>query len=106
MRAPFSFAPFRSRSAALSLLRAVCLPDPVAQSLLARCPDGAGRAVKRDDLVWAMECVLSRAFNGRFGGGQNVSSTTFLASSLNRAATIRASSSRMFAGGVGGSWPV
>lgn len=42
------------------------------QSLFERCPEGAGRAVTRDDLVWAMECVLSRAFNGRFGGGQNV----------------------------------
>ncbi|CAM9340116.1 unnamed protein product, partial [Laminaria digitata] len=45
--------------------------DKLHESLLARCSDGAGRAVKRDDLVWAMECVLSRAFNGRFGGGQN-----------------------------------
>lgn len=43
------------------------------KNLAAGCPQGAGRAVTRDDLVWAMECVLSRAFNGRFGGGQNVS---------------------------------
>lgn len=42
------------------------------QNLVARCPEGAGRAVTKDDLVWAMECVLSRAFRGRFGGGQQV----------------------------------
>jgi hypothetical protein len=31
------------------------------------CPEGAGRAVSQEDLVWAMECVLSRAFSGQFG---------------------------------------
>eukprot|EP00752_Nemacystus_decipiens_P016244 g14524.t1 len=44
--------------------------DKLHQDLVARCPEGAGRAISRDDLVWALECVLSRAFNGRFGGGQ------------------------------------
>lgn len=73
---------------------------PLLKSLLARCPDGAGRAVERDDLVWAMECVLSRAFNGRFGGGQNVSSRVFVASSLGPAATVRASGSRRLSGVV------
>eukprot|EP00903_Cladosiphon_okamuranus_P010829 g10230.t1 len=45
--------------------------DKLYQDLVARCPEGAGRAITRDDFVWALECVLSRAFNGRFGGGQN-----------------------------------
>ncbi|CAM9881454.1 unnamed protein product, partial [Ectocarpus sp. 12 AP-2014] len=44
--------------------------DKLHEDLVARCPEGAGRAVTKDDLVWALECVLSRAFNGRFGGGQ------------------------------------
>ncbi|CAM9498548.1 unnamed protein product, partial [Hapterophycus canaliculatus] len=45
--------------------------DKLHQDLAARCPEGAGRMVTRDDLIWALECVLSRAFNGRSGGGQN-----------------------------------
>lgn len=53
---------FRIRSLALAV-----------QRLVACCPEGAGRVVTKEDLVWAMECVLSRAFSGRFGGGQNVS---------------------------------
>ncbi|CAM9836292.1 unnamed protein product [Ascophyllum nodosum] len=45
--------------------------DNLYQNLVTSCPEGAGRTVTKDDLVWAMECVLSRAFKGRFGGGQN-----------------------------------
>ncbi|CAM9522260.1 unnamed protein product, partial [Discosporangium mesarthrocarpum] len=43
--------------------------DKIHQELVSKCPNGSGRVVSRDDLVWAMECVLSRAFGGRFGGG-------------------------------------
>lgn len=49
--------------------------DKLHANLVEQCPEGAGRAISRDDLVWALECVLSRAFNGRFGGGQNVRET-------------------------------
>lgn len=49
--------------------------DTLHANLVEQCPEGAGRAISRDDLVWALECVLSRAFNGRFGGGQNVRET-------------------------------
>ncbi|CAM9919254.1 unnamed protein product [Pylaiella littoralis] len=44
--------------------------DKLHANLVEQCPQGAGRAISKDDLVWALECVLSRAFNGRFGGGQ------------------------------------
>jgi len=30
----------------------------------------AGREITKDDLVWAMESVLSRAFKGSFGSGE------------------------------------
>jgi len=39
---------------------------------LSSTSSGAGSSFTQTEFVWAMECVLSRAFSGRFGGNQKL----------------------------------
>jgi hypothetical protein len=51
------------------------------------CPEGAGRTVTEEQLTWAMECVLSRAFTGSFGANTAALAAAALAVAAGAAAS-------------------